>query len=109
MSPWRQHTRRTITHGGHVIAGFDRERVRYLLEHRVVMERHIRRALTDGEVVHHVNLDKTDNSISNLYLCADRGEHMRVHRSVEALLPKLLRAAIVRFNSTSGVYEYCGG
>jgi hypothetical protein len=50
----------------------------YVLEHRLVMEGLLGRYLSPEEVVHHINGDKTDNDIRNLYLCSPQ-EHTAIH------------------------------
>lgn len=50
----------------------------YVPEHRLVMEKHIGRYLTDDEVAHHVNEEKDDNRIENLQLMT-KAEHMAHH------------------------------
>jgi hypothetical protein len=51
----------------------------YLLEHRLVMEKHIGRTLLPQEIVHHINNDTRDNRIENLMLCDNRAKHNAEH------------------------------
>jgi len=48
---------------------------KYVLEHRLVMEKHLGRYLTKKEVVHHINHNPSDNRIENLMLISDNGKH----------------------------------
>lgn len=50
----------------------------YIMEHHLVMEKHIGRFIADGEVVHHINKIRDDNRIENLQLMTF-GEHARFH------------------------------
>jgi transposase len=59
-------------------------KVRYALEHRIVMARHLGRPLTRSETVHHIDdKDKLNNDISNLQLRQGKHGKGAVHRCVD--------------------------
>jgi len=78
-------------------------------EHVLVMTQHLGRPLENGEVIHHIDGDKTNNDISNLYLCKDKSEHRKIHASFDELLKPLLDLGIVYFDRSEGRYKLGGG
>jgi hypothetical protein len=55
----------------------------YVSLHRLVMEQHIGRYLTKGEVVHHIDKNKQNNDISNLMLFPNDSEHLKYERTID--------------------------
>ena len=47
-------------------------------EHRLIIEKELNRIIEDWETIHHINLDKVDNRLINLFLCS-RKEHDKAH------------------------------
>jgi HNH endonuclease len=47
-------------------------------EHRLIIEKEIGRIIDGWETIHHINEDKTDNRLINLFLCS-RLEHNKAH------------------------------
>lgn len=52
--------------------------LKYILEHRLVMERHLGRYLSPDEVVHHKDGNPQNNSLDNLELFSSQAEHIRI-------------------------------
>jgi hypothetical protein len=60
--------------------GYKRFKDSDLLVHRYVAEQKIGRNLRPGEVVHHINRDKTDNRPSNLWVYFNQKVHFWIHK-----------------------------
>lgn len=65
--------------------------------HRLIMEKQIGRELLPTERIHHVDMDKFNNSLNNLYLFYDESEHQRGHKSLERLTSSLIKDEIIKF------------
>ena len=60
----------------------------YIREHVYVMEQHLGRYLEPGEVVHHIDCNKSNNDISNLVVLTN-SQHMKVHARIRSGMDKL--------------------
>ena len=69
-----------------------------ILEHKYVMEQHIGRLLTKGEVVHHLDGNKENNVIENLVLCANASMHTKLHMAEQRFVEQLIKTGKVYFD-----------
>jgi len=77
------------------------------LEHRVNAEKLLGRPLKGGEMVHHINLDKQDNRLDNLYVC-DNSTHKKIHHDLEALAGRLMQEGYIEFIPELEQYIFTG-
>lgn len=61
--------------------GYRRFKYNDKLEHRYVAEKKLGRKLKPGEVVHHKDRDKSNNSEQNLWVFKDQASHNKVHKA----------------------------
>lgn len=68
------------THDGYLIYSYGEYKGR--LVHRIVMEKYLGRKLKKSEHIHHLDGNRKNNKINNLYLCIGNSDHMkRFHTS----------------------------
>lgn len=73
-------------------------------EHRYVFGNFLGRELSSKERIHHIDLVKLNNDISNLFLCKSIGSHTSIHHQMEEIGYQCLCEKIW-FNCKSGIYE----
>ncbi len=76
----------------------------YTLSHRKVMAENIGRELSVEEVVHHIDGDKSNNKLDNLFL-TDQAGHGRLHHSLDLISYKLIQSGVIYFNTLTNEYE----
>lgn len=76
---------------------------RRVLEHVFVVEKNIKRRLDKGETIHHIDFNKLNNDVTNLFLYPDRSGHLFCHWQLESLLCSLLNKYIF-FDYNNGLY-----
>lgn len=76
----------------------------YRKEHRILTELELKRPLRSKEIVHHIDGDKTNNKLSNLYVCEDHRNHKHIHSQLERVSMELVKQGAIKFNHESGQY-----
>jgi hypothetical protein len=93
-------------HRGYVIKRIwdDRYKGEWVYQHRYNMEQYLDRKLLKTEQIHHIDMDKTNNNIDNLWLCS-ASEHQSAHMSFNSLCALGMKKAIqFKFNRETGKY-----
>lgn len=75
----------------------------YKKEHVLVVEKNLSRSLEKQEVVHHVDGNKENNSLDNLWLTSHSG-HRNAHASLQKIGYQLVKDGLVVFDKQKGIY-----
>lgn len=94
----------TVSQKGYKYVTDFSQKHKYKFEHRKIMEEHVQRPLTKEEVVHHIDGDKSNNNISNLYLTTAK-EHAYAHASLERVAFELVKRGMITFDQQTGRYK----
>ena len=68
----------------------------YVMEHRLIIEKHFGRYLTRKEIVHHKNDNPSDNRIKNLKLFPNQYPHMLHHKKLNQRLKRKASTSILQ-------------
>lgn len=77
----------------------------FVRKHRFVMEKKLGRPLKKTELVHHINMVKTDNRAENLSLFSNQKEHFLCHGSLNECVEELIKKGVLRFDKETGRYS----
>jgi len=98
-------TDRNRTQNKYVIdKGYKREK-RGIFVRRRILEEHLNRKLTKEEIVHHIDGNKFNNEICNLWI-TNLSNHTKAHKSLETLAMNLYKQGKIKFNRNLGIYEF---
>ncbi len=68
-----------------------------ILEHVLIMSNYLQRPIKKEEVIHHIDCDRANNNINNLYLFGNTSSHMKCHGEINKLIPELMKKNIIMF------------
>lgn len=75
----------------------------YQKEHTILIENKIGRKLLENEVIHHIDGNKQNNNLTNLWLTTGDA-HKNAHNSLQKVGFELFQAGILGFDKSSGTY-----
>jgi len=79
-------------------------RNRRVFVHTQAAEDGLGRKLTETECVHHIDGNKTNNDIDNLFVFENHKQHMLSHNSIEEMAFQLFKRGVIGFNKLTGRY-----
>ncbi|QHW33802.1 hypothetical protein GZH47_25385 [Paenibacillus rhizovicinus] len=77
----------------------------YVLMHRKVVQDNIERPLGEKELIHHIDGNKLNNDLSNLFLCSSMSHHRDIHNSLEEVAFQLYHLGLITFDHENQSYK----
>jgi hypothetical protein len=74
----------------------------YVFDHVLVMEKAIQRTPSKKEPIHHIDFNRNNSKLENLYLCKSHKDHALIHQSLEDVARELFARGLVQFKN--GIY-----
>ncbi len=74
----------------------------YVFKHILEIEKHTGKIPDKSNPIHHIDMDRMNYHIDNLYLCKNHSEHSQIHGSLEKVVQELYKKGLVKF--VTGVY-----
>ncbi len=87
---------------GYIVVNIGRNKKRR--EHSVVMENYLGRKLEPIELIHHIDGNKSNNNIENLFLCS-KSKHATLHKDMEKIVLDLFKRGFIIFDKDLGEYK----
>lgn len=71
----------------------------YVFKHILEVEKSTGRVPLRSESVHHIDIDRLNYKIENLYLCKTNSEHQKLHASLNKIVTQLVNKGIIKFKN----------
>ena len=78
-------------------SGYVRNNVTNKNIHTETIEEYLGRKLIKGEIIHHIDGDKSNNKLENLLLCESISEHRKLHGSLEKAAYEFVKSGRIKF------------
>ncbi len=101
--------RKKIFHKGYILIykpkHYRANKAGYVCEHITIMEKIKGRGLWPKEAIHHIDGDRSNNNIDNLFLTLNNSQHFKLHSSLQKVAYQLVKEGIIIFDPDKKEYK----
>ena len=83
---------------------YDKKSNKLTAYHRKKYEEYYNIKLKKENKIHHIDGNKKNNKMSNLFLCEDTSHHRKIHCQLQKISYELIREGIIQFDKEKGLY-----